>query len=166
VIGIGFGTNDEFTSRLARWATGSAWSHVWIEYPSKVWGGQWVAHSTPRGIVKMPLAGVLRDYPVHVRFNCNHDVSKGFEWAREYIGSPYDYGVIWNSLLYVVYRASHMKCLYNVVSRNASKYTCSEFVTEFLKVSGVNSILQFDPELTSPGMLYDTCVASYVFEFA
>lgn len=154
MIKIGFGTNSKPHSALIRWATDSPWSHVWIEYESQLWGGWWAAHSGPTGVAKIPLIKLLNEYPKNVQFYCNADVRGGFSWAHIAVGAPYDYGVIWNGLLYAIHRATKWDFLRRMAHRNTAKYTCSEFVTGFLKASGIRSVAGLDPELTTPGNLY------------
>lgn len=163
MIRIGFGTNQKTHSKLIRWATGSPWSHTWIEYPSELWGGWWAAHAAPTGIVKVPLAGVLSMYPEHIRFECDRDMRGGFAWAHCAVGAPYDYGVIWNGFLYALHRATEWGFLHQMAVKNTAKYTCSEFVTGFLKASRVRSVAGLDPEFTPPGLLHDVCVQSGEF---
>ena len=166
MICIGFGTNEKWTSKLIRWATRSEWSHVWIEYPSGVWGGRWVAHSWADGVMKVPLEQIEQTYPTRKIYECRVQIdhlAAGFNWARKYISADYDYGVIWNGLLLVLYRATNWQWLWKVVTRNASKFSCSEFVGGFLKAAGVNETESLDPELTTPGDLEKFCSSSNDF---
>jgi hypothetical protein len=171
MICIGFGTNDKLASRLIRWATRSEWSHVWIEYPSGVWGGRWVAHSWADGVVKVPLERVEAAYPRRLVYECRADLTEGLKWARQYIAAAYDYGVIWNGLLLALYRATGWGWLSKAVHRNAARYSCSEFVGGIFKASGVQGVEssgaivgevedRFDPELTTPGDLAKFCADS------
>lgn len=165
-VRIGFGTNQKPHSRLIRWATDARWSHAWIEYESELWGGMWVAHAAPHGVVKVPLFKVLKAYPTYVRFDCAAPLDGGFDWARRYVGAPYDYGAIWNGLLYAVHRVTKFRFLYDIVSRNTSKYTCSEFVAGFLKASGIRCFARLDPELMPPGDLFNVCSHSGDFSMS
>lgn len=177
MILVGFGTNDKLASRLIRWATRSEWSHVWIEYPSGVWGGQWVAHSWADGVVKVPLECIEAAYPRRKLYECRLDLTEGLKWARQYIAAGYDYGVIWNGFLLVLHRATGWQWLTRLIARNAAKFSCSEFVSGILKASGVRGVRssgavevtsdelgvdgdRFDPELTTPGDLDRFCADS------
>jgi hypothetical protein len=163
MICIGFGTNEKWTSKLVRWATKSKWSHVWIEYPSGVWGGRWVAHAWAGGVVKIPLEQVEAAYPIRKVYECRVCVNKlmpGFDWARQYIGAKYDYGVVWNGLMLVLYRATGWKRLWKMLIRNSSKLSCSEFASGFLKAAGVDGTKGLDPEFTTPGILDEFCSGS------
>lgn len=166
MIRIGFGTNQEPHSRLIRWATDSPWSHVWIEYPSELWGGWWAAHAAPEGVVKVPLGQVLGRYPRYVRFDCRLDLRQGFSWATHYVGAPYDYGAIWNGLLYAIHRMTKWEFLCKIAHRNTSKYTCSELATAFLKAADVRTVAGLDPELTPPGLLFDVLMQSGEFSLS
>lgn len=154
MIQIGFGTNQQLHSRLIRWATDSPWSHVWIEYWSHIWGGPWAAHAGPTGVVKVPLEQVWTKYPERIRFDCISLGGDGFAWARNYIGAPYDYGAIWNGLLFAIHRSTKWEWLRHIALRNTAKFTCSEFVTGFLQASGIPDVVGLEPELTTPGELY------------
>ena len=163
MIVIGFGTNEKWTSKLIRWATDSPWSHCWIEYPSGVWGGRWVAHSWSDGVVKVPLEQVEAAYPKRKIYECRVDVDKlqpGFTWSRKYIAADYDYGVIWNGFLLVLWKATGWKYLHKIVHRNATKFSCSEFLAGFMKAAGVTGTESLDPELTTPGELEEFCSSS------
>jgi hypothetical protein len=171
MIYIGFGTNEKWTSKLIRWATKSEWSHTWVEYPSGVWGGRWVAHSWKDGVVKVPLEQVEANYTKRKLYECRVDLSTGFKWARSYITADYDYGVIWNGLILALHRATKWDWLMQIAARNAAKFSCSEFVASILKASGVRGLEssgvvgddvedRFDPELTTPGDVERFCAAS------
>lgn len=163
MICIGFGTNKKWVSKLIRWATRSSWSHVWVEYPSGIWGGRWVAHSQSEGVVKVPLEQIEVAYPTRKLYECNPNLENGFLWARTRISAKYDYGVIWNALLLVLYRATKWEWLWKIVAKNAARYSCSEFVCGILKAAGVEGTEGLDPELTTPGDLEKFCSGSNNF---
>lgn len=163
MICIGFGTNDRWTSKLIRWATKSPWSHVWIEYPSDIWGGRWAAHSRLDGLAKVPLERIEATYSPRKIYELRvkrNSLASGFRWARGHITAGYDYGVVWNGVLLVLYRATKWQWLWHIVMRNAAKFSCSEFVGGFLKAAGVSGTAGMDPELTTPGDLEGFCSSS------
>ena len=136
--------------------TDSEVSHSWIEYSSSTWGGRWVAHATSRGVI-MEYAHYVRErYPTYKIYQCHADLNQGLIAARELIGrSDYDYGVLWNCTLYLLYRATKWEQLRKLAAYNASKMTCSEFVALVLKEAGIDGTggAEFDPELMTTGML-------------
>lgn len=153
MIWIGFGTNEKWTSKLIRWATGGQYSHAWIEYQCPVMGAWMVLHSWgTAGVVIMPRERVDALYPVQTGYECKADLTKGIEWARPMIGTTkYDFGVIWNGLVLFLYRATKWEWLNNIVHRNASKYSCSELIAGILKHAGtVAGAESLDIELTPP----------------
>lgn len=163
MICIGFGTNERWTSKLIRWATDSQWSHCWLEYPSAVWGGQWVAHSGANGVVKIPVERVYKKYPKRGLYELKlepEEIDRGFSWARSRIGVDYDYGVIWNAILLILWRATGWKYLWKIVYRNAAKDSCSEFVSGFLAATGMPGGEKLDPELTPPEGVWELCYDS------
>jgi hypothetical protein len=153
-VRVVFGTNDSLRARLIRWSTGSPWSHVWIEYQSEVWGGWWAAHSAEDGVVKVPDTRIWTRYPRRLTYELHVPLDGGFDWARHVIGAKYDYGVIWNALLLVLFRVTKWQWLYKLVARNAAKYSCSEFVAGFLKAAGVKGSENWDIELMHPGAVH------------
>lgn len=167
MICICFGTNDKWTSRLIRWVTKSDVSHTWIEYPSEVLGGLWVVHSSSDGVVAEPQERVCNRYPTYEAYECLIDLSDGFRWARQHIGyTEYDYGVIWNGLLLVLYGLTQWEWLKKIVWRCASKLSCSEFNTGFLQNAGTaKGIEEYDAELTTSGALREFCRSSDDFPF-
>lgn len=164
MIYVGFGTNNSLKARLVRWATKSKWSHVWLEYRSELWGGMWAAHSHKQGVIKVPLDKVYSEYTKRKVYKCVVPVDNGFVWARKRVGLPYDYGVIWNGILLVLYGLFRWKFLWNLVARDTTELSCSEFVTGFLKAADLDGIEEFDPELTTPGMLEAFCKESAAFK--
>jgi len=164
MICICFGANDKWVSKLICWATEADYSHTWIEYPSMVWGGLWVAHSSSGGVVKVPQERVRKTYPVSEIYECRVDLDDGFRWARGYIGAKYDYGVIWNAILLVLYRFTKWEFLKKIVWRCTSRMSCSEFGAGILKNSGIAGTEDMDIELTTTGALRSFCMASDDFE--
>lgn len=163
MICIGFSRGRSVRSKLIRWATGTEWSHVWIEYPSHVWGGRWVAHSAENGVVKVPAEPYLASCETVKRFEAQVDLTKGLRACREFVGRDYDYKVIWNALLLVVHRWTSWKWLLGLASRDISRMTCSEFVATILKKAGLPEARGMEPEFITPGDLFKLCETSDKF---
>jgi len=158
MIYIGFGADNSFRSRLIQWATGSEWNHVWIEYPSECWGGQWVAHSTEKGVIKEPRDRVYSRYDKKCIFEVKEfDLTVGMRASRDLLGRDYDYKVIWNAVLLIFFRSWGWKWLWKWASRDISKVTCSEFVGTVIKNSN-GPKLEKDPEFLPPGDIYSFCI--------
>jgi len=160
MICIVFGTNEKWTSKFIRWVTQSPWSHVGIEYPSAVWGGRWVANSQADGVVKIPIEQFEATYPTRKVYECGPNMADGFQWARNHINADYDYGVVWNAFVLVLYRMTGWRWLWKIVTRNAAKFSCSEFVCGFMRAAKVTGAMRLDPELTPPGDLDKFCASS------
>ena len=164
MICIGFGASDSLRSKLIRWATASDWSHVWVEYPSTCWGGQWAAHSTEYGVVKEQCERVRTRYDRTYIFEVKgFDITNGMKECGHLLGRRYDFKVIWNALLLVVHRATKWKWLWSLASRDISRLTCSEFVATVMKRAGLSEAKGLDPEFTTPGDLFKLCKASKTF---
>lgn len=164
MICIGFGRNSSLRSKLIRWATAAPYSHVWIEYPSTCWGGQWVAHSAEKGVVKEPMERVRARYDNVRTFEVKgFDLTPGMRESKDLLGRRYDYKVIWNALLLVIHRATKWKWLWKLASKDVSQYTCSEFVATVLRRAGLPEAGGLNPEFTTPGDLFDLCKECKVF---
>lgn len=164
MICIGFGSGNDWRSKLIQWAVQSPYNHVWLEYPSTCWGGQWVAHSSDRGVVKEPCVRVRNRYKRTCVFEVKgFDLTPGMRESKELMGRRYDYKVIWNALLLVVHRATKWKWLWKLASKDISQLTCSEFVTTVLKRAGLPEARGLDPEFTTPGDLFKLCKSSKTF---
>lgn len=163
MIYIGFSRGKSLRSKLIRWATAAEWSHVWVEYPSHVWGGRWIAHSAELGVVKAPAEPYLASRERTIRYEVKVDITRGLEACRDHVGKRYDYKVIWNALLGVLLRVTGWKWLRKIVVKDSSRFTCSEFVTSILKEAGVTGTEGMDPELTTPGELETFCASSNDF---
>lgn len=164
MISIGFGTNEKFHSKLIRWITNHHHSHVWIEYVSETWDGVWIAHASPKGVVKETQENVYERYPKHVVYDIAIDVKKGLHAVRNDFGADYDYpSVIWNGFLLTIYKVIRWNKLHKLAARNVSKFSCSEFVSKILKKAGVPGADSLDPELTTPADLERFCAESDYF---
>ena len=164
MVAIGFATNKKLYSRLIRWAIQCPYSHVWLEYPSTLWAGQWAAHATEGGVRKEALEQAIKRYPKHVAFESKIVLQPGMMKARNLLGKKYDYKVIWHAILLVLYRTTGWKFLWRLVIRDMRKLTCSEFVSIILKGADVPGAERLDPELVSPADLYEFVRHSPHFE--
>jgi hypothetical protein len=119
------------------------------------------AHSSVDGVSIVPSESVRSAYPKHVVFEVRVDLTRGIAWARDHLEDDYDYGVIWNALLLVLYRFTKLHCLERLVWRCATKMSCSEFGTGLLKYAGtLPGMKGYDPELTTSGALRRFCRSS------
>lgn len=163
MICIGFGTNEKWTSRLIRWATDSQWSHVWIQYPSPIWGGWWTFQSWSNGVVLVPAEQTNFQYPKRKIYSFDsrdYDLARAFNWARDRVGSDYDYRVIWNGTLLVLLKITGWKFLWDIAMKNAAEFSCSELACNFLQKAGVVGTEAMEPEFTTPGDLENFCWGS------
>lgn len=156
VFVVGFGTNQEPMSKLVRNITGSPWSHSWIEYSSLSFGGLWAVHAQKTGVIKERIFDVWRKYPTRKRFEIKHDIREGIKIALAAVGKPYDFrSVFINSIILYWWRMTG-KLVADPV-RDATLYSCSELVTVALIESEFPGANTLDPELTTPGMLFEFC---------
>jgi hypothetical protein len=166
-LSICFGTNNAFRSKLIQRVTDSELTHSWLEFESEAWGGTWVAHSTKRGVITEYKPNVLEDYPKYETYLCLSpiELSRGMQSVVNDIGiADYDYGVIWNGVLLVVYKLTKWERLWNFTTKNASKISCSELIAKILLHCDFDDIHIDDPEFTTTGMLREQVAVSKHFE--
>jgi hypothetical protein len=145
-----------------RWFTSSYWAHTWIEYPSHVWGGRWIAHATERGIVKEPAEPKLKKWGAVARYGAPPNVTKGLEACRGYVGKPYDFMAIAGHVVRIVGHWLTGKRLFNP-SRDAARLTCSEFVAKILIEAEIVGTEDWDSESITPGDIERLCSTSEDF---
>jgi hypothetical protein len=130
--------SKSLVGRIIRWITRGDVSHVLIQYPSDLWGGEWAAEAISTGVVKRPAEkarhAVVREY------RCKFDPKPGLHAIRSLIGEPYAYEGLfiagWLILLYRIFKKKIRKPLHT-----ANAQFCSEVVARFYDAT---------PELPKP----------------
>jgi hypothetical protein len=176
---IGFGTNEQWHSKLIRWISGSTWSHVWVE--DLLWNHQVVLHATTQGIIVEPYLHVLDRYPTYERYRVVDlvDLRLGLRRMIGDLGERYDYSIIWNGLLLGLWKLTHLSWLYKLTITNASKSSCSDWVINVLHQAGfftsaslfpISKVKKlqtelglppsgvFEPDTTPPSTIHKICV--------
>ena len=163
MIVIGFSRGNSWLSAAIRWFTDSEWSHCWVEYPSHVWGGRWIAHAADRGVIKEPAEPKIRRWePDLARYEAICDLSMGFEAARGCVGKRYD----WLSIAGHALRLLAHKVTggwFGNPHRDAARLTCSEFVAIILQEARVPGTDFWDVESIAPGDVHRLCEGSDLF---
>lgn len=154
-IRIVFTAGTHWVSRAIRWVLRSEVSHVFIDYPSAVWGGRWVAESTKGGVRKVP-AIKARNH-LHSEFVCRFDARSGFSAVSRYFGDEYDYvGAAVVGVLALLWRWFKVK-VRNPLRSSRAQF-CSELVARILIGSNVPGTERWDPEKAGPGRLLRFCL--------
>jgi len=153
-VRIVFTAGTHWISRLIRWALRSEVSHVYIEYPSGMWGGRWAAEATKGGVRKVP--GWKARHNVYAEFRCKFETKPGFAAVSKYLGEEYDYtGAVALGLLALLWRWFRVKVRHPF--RSSKAQFCSEFVTHWLQGCEVEHTARWDVERSGPGRLYRFC---------
>lgn len=153
-IRIVFTAGTHWISRLIRWVLRSQVSHVFIEYPSDMWGGRWVAEATKGGVRKVQ-AQKARHH-VAAEFKCKFDTRVGLASAAEYVGDAYDYsGAVLLGVLALLWRWFKVKVRRPL--RASKAQFCSEFVARILMSVPEVMVADWDPEQSGPDRLYCFC---------
>jgi len=154
-VRIVFTAPTKLSSRIVQYVTRSHVSHVYIEYPSDLWGGRWAAEATRENGVRKVVARKAR-HDVCAEFYCKFDTQAGLAAVSKYLGEDYDYfGVGFFGLVIYVKRWFSAKLKHPL--RSSKSQFCSEFVARFFKGSHLAGAEGWDPELSSPERLYRFC---------
>jgi hypothetical protein len=128
-VRIVFTASNTIGGRIIRWLTHSDVSHVMLQYPSDLWGGDWVAEAMVRGVIKRP-AEKARKHVVK-EYVCRFNPKPGLQTIRKYVGESFDFeGVLiagWLIALWHFFKVKIKAPLHSVKSA-----FCSEFITRFL----------------------------------
>jgi len=150
MIVIGFSRARNFKSWLIQAVTGGRWSHTWIGYTDREWGGQWVAHAIDKGVTIQRAELIKEHYDESECFQVlgGVDIDQGMRETRDYINRPYDFkAVMWNGLLLLLYRLTGVEWFNPIVEHN--KVSCSEFVGLVLQRSNFKPVQGREAELFS-----------------
>ena len=129
MIKIVLTSSNSLIGKIIRWITNGDVSHVFIQYPSDLWGGEWAAEALSKGVIKRPAEKarhrVVRDY------RCKFDAKPGLHAIREYIGVPYAFeGILiagWLILLYRIFKKKIRRPLHNTSAQFCSEVTARFF---------------------------------------
>lgn len=152
-----FGRENNLRSKLIQKVTRSQWSHVWAEIKLPGSEKTWVIHSAADGVVLVPDRLVRPHYCAIDTLGVKVQDQTVVELAHSFVGAGYDFGVISNGFLLVLYNLTGLKPFDPI--RNGTKFSCSELITTILKLGGMEGLSDMDPELTTPGMLFDRLVS-------
>ena len=153
-IRIVFTASAHWMSRVIRKVMRSQVSHVYIDYPSDMWGGRWAAEATKGGVRKVQVRKAKKY--VFAEFQCKFDAKPGLRSVAKYCGEDYDYiGALAFGVLVLLRRWLKVKVRRPLSSSKAQ--FCSEFVTRFLQGAGIAETLNWNVEKSDPGRLYRFC---------
>ena len=153
-VTIVFTAKQLWTSRLIRWGTGSRVSHVYIEYPSELWGGRWAAEATVTGVRKVIAPKARKGFVEE--FACGVDLSEGLLSISKYFGERYDFvGVARFGFPILFWRWFKVKIRH--LTRDSDSQFCSELVARALKGAGLPGTEKWEAERIDPEELYQYC---------
>jgi len=153
-IRLVFTAGAHWISRLIRWVLRSEVSHVFIEYPSGMWGGRWVAEATKGGARKVQAYKARHN--VAAEFVCKVDMRPGLIGAARYVGDAYDYpGAVVLGILALLWRWFRIKLRQPL--RHSKAQFCSEFVARVLMAVPEVQVSNWDPEQAGPDRILRFC---------
>ena len=124
--------------------------HTWLSYPDQLWGGRWLANADAHGVRVLPRSAMPLLGEPHVEYRCKFDISQGLARSRDFVGRPYDYVslLVGHPIKLLAYYLTGVEVLNPV--RDASRFTCSEFVAVVLKAAELPGTGDMDPESETP----------------
>jgi len=155
MVRIVFTRSDTFMSKAIRWLTAGRVSHVLLQYPSEMWGGEWVAEATWPMVLMRPAEKAR--HGVYKEFECLFDVRTALNAIRGEIGQWYDFqGLAVLGVWLFVWRVFKKKLQHPLHSTSGNK--CSELYAKMFKATTeLPNTHRFEPEYTSPEDLLDYC---------
>src|SRR5512137_1618498 len=88
-VRIVFTASNTLIGKLIRWATNGRVSHVFIQYPDPLWGGEWAAEATVGGVRMVPVEKAR--HRVVAEYECLFDATAPLQSLWQHIGDHYDY---------------------------------------------------------------------------
>jgi len=153
-VRIVFTASTQWVSRVIRWVMRSKVSHVSIEYPSKLWGGRWIAEATKGGVRKVQSSKAKKH--VFAEFRCKFEAESGLRSVAKYCGEEYDYtGALAFGFFVLFRRWFKVKARHPL--RSSKAQFCSEFVARFFQGVDIGATKEWDVERSDPGRLYRFC---------
>lgn len=131
-VRIVFTASNSLIGRVIRWATNGRVSHVFIQYPDPLWGGEWAAEATVGGVRMVPAEKAR--HSIVAEYECLFDSAKALQSIRSHVGDRYDYAGLlyfgWAILMWRIFRKKVRRPF-----RSASEEFCSEFAALFLSAA-------------------------------
>ncbi len=127
--------------------------HTWISYPDDFWGGRWLVNADAHGVRVLPRSAMPLLGNPHVEYRCKFDITEAMSRCRDFVGRPYDYLslLVGHPIKLLGYYLTGVEALNPV--RDASRFTCSEFVATVLKAAELPGTKGMDPESETPASL-------------
>lgn len=127
--------------------------HSWISYPDELWGGRWLVNADAHGVRVLPGSAMPQLGDPHVEYRCRFDISEAMSRCRDFVGQPYDYVslLVGHPIKLLAYYLTGVEVLNP--ARDASRFTCSEFVATVLKAAALPGTVDMDPESETPASL-------------
>ena len=141
-----------FLSRLIRWATRGRVSHCMLQYPSDLWGGDWVAEATVGGVQIRPAE--TRCHHVKDEFLCKFEPRFALHSIRAEIGQPFDYPGL-AAFVWVILIGRLLGRKVRWPWRNSKAQFCAEFIWRFFIAAKIPGAEARDPETVTPEDVYD-----------
>ncbi len=127
--------------------------HTWISYPNEIWGERWLVNADAHGVRVLPQSAVPLLGNPHVEYRCRFNIIEAMSRCRDFVGRPYDYLslLVGHPVKLLTYYLTGVEALNPV--RDASRFTCSEFVATVFKAAELPGTENMDPESETPASL-------------
>jgi hypothetical protein len=125
--------SNKWFGKAIRWITKSNVNHAFIMYTSHQWGDDWAVEIDDRGVVKLPLKTVMKEYNYIEVYGIKHaDMGIAMKRFKNHVGVRYDWwGVVGFLFKIIMWRLFGRKSR-NILHRKDKQF-CSEAVVTFLQ---------------------------------
>ena len=151
-VRVGFSTSNALISRVIRFFSGQRFSHAFLIYEDRDFGGQYVMEAAWDGYRLIHRDDALRDATLVVILDPKHDLSKILEVSGRWLGSRYDYAGLVGAALVTVARWARTK-IRNPM-QDAKSVFCSESIVVGLQQIGYPGAERLDAASTTPTDLF------------
>jgi len=155
MVRLVFTASNTRMGHLIRWLSKGRASHVFIQHPSTVWGGDWATEATWPMVLQRPAERSRHN--IVKEFFCDFNAPFALQRIREEVGKWYSFdGLFALGLWLLIWRVFHRKAQHPFHSVRGN--LCSELVTKMLRAATeVPDALRLDPDYTTPEMLLVFC---------
>jgi hypothetical protein len=150
MIRVVYTASNTLGGKIIRRLTKSTVSHVMIQYPSQLWGGEWVAQASFPTVSLTPAERSRHN--IVTEFECLFDGKFGLQGIREEIGRWYDFELLLGlGIVALLWRWLKIKVRRPFGSAQGT--ICSELAGKFFKASKIKDsesidLHKFTPELS------------------
>lgn len=157
IVRLVFTASETWMGHIIRWLSKGRVSHVFIQHPSTVWGGEWATEATWPMVLQRP-AEHSRKHIIK-EFECLFDVQSALHKIRSEVGKWYSFdGLFLLGFWLLVWRIFRRKLAHPLHSTRGN--LCSELCVKMVQAAkDIPDTETLDPDYATPELLLKFCEA-------